>query len=190
MIHFGVNMVSNEQIKQCINECMKAGHFIGLRDISYVLLCKQFNDKEVAYKALFGGDVDYTPAYLETYDHTASIEYLRIYAAQNFVDNASKKRKKDYDDITFDENKAYMLKLKKDTEEAMTAGEIDKKDGLKILADLSVKLNDKFNVNDSSHEQLIYVNCKFNSICERCGTELYIPTKQDLMEKYNLIEKE
>lgn len=183
-------MISSEQIKKAISECLKAGHTIGLRDISYVLLCKQFEDKAVAYKALFGVDVDYNPAYLDTYDNTASIEYLRLYIAQNFVDETTKKRKKDYEDISFDENKAYMLKLKKDTEKAMEDGEIEKKDGLKILADLSVKLNDKFNVSDSSHEQLIYVNCKYNSICERCGTELYIPTKEDLMEKYNLIEKE
>jgi hypothetical protein len=81
-----------------------------------------------------------------------------------------------------------MLKLKKETEDAMASGEIDKKDGLKILSDISVKLNDKFSVSEEVKEQLIYVNAKYNAICE-CGRELYIPTKEDLMKEYNLVEK-
>ena len=184
-------MISNEQIKQCIVECKRAGHTIGLRDISYVMLSRQYDDKSLAYKSIYGADADFNAEYGFTYDQTASIEFLKMYVEQNFSDLAKKrKRKKEFEDISFDENKAYMLKLKKQTEDAMEAGTIKKSDALKILADLSVKLNDKFNVSDSSREQLIYVNCKYNSICERCGTELYIPTKQDLMEKYNLTEKE
>ena len=71
----------------------------------------------------------------------------------------------------------------------MERHEIDIKDGLKILADLSVKLNDKFNVTSEEKDQMIVVNKKYNSICQ-CGRELYIPTKEDLMDKYNLVEKE
>ena len=81
-----------------------------------------------------------------------------------------------------------MLKLKKDTEKAMNKGEIDKKDGLKILADLSVKLNDKFQVREERVEQVVHVFSKFNAICQ-CGREIYIPTKEDMMKKYNLVEK-
>ena len=54
--------------------------------------------------------------------------------------------------------------------------------------DISVKLNDKFSVSEEVKEQLIYVNAKYNAICE-CGRELYIPTKEDLMKEYNLVEK-
>ena len=99
---------------------------------------------------------------------------------------ADKKRKTA--DISFEENKEYMLKLKADTEKAMEDGEIDKKDGLKILTDISVKLNDKFSVNDTNNQRVVIVNKKFNAICD-CGREIYVPTKEDLMEKYNLIEK-
>ena len=70
----------------------------------------------------------------------------------------------------------------------MENGEIDKKDGLKILTDISVKLNDKFSVNDTNNQRVVIVNKKFNAICD-CGREIYVPTKEDLMEKYNLIEK-
>ena len=93
------------------------------------------------------------------------------------------------EDITFEENKAYMLKLKKDTELAIESGEVDKKDGLKILSDISTRLNDKFAVQQTELQQQIFVSCKYNSICESCGKELYIPTKEQLMEEYGLVEK-
>ena len=67
-------------------------------------------------------------------------------------------------------------------------GTIDIKDGLKILTDISVKLNDKFNIADTTKDQLVVVNTKYNSTCEYCNHEIYIPTKEDLMKKYNLIE--
>mgnify|MGYP003457208386 CR=1 FL=1 len=100
---------------------------------------------------------------------------------------SEKKAKKHSEDISFEENKAYMLKLKKDTEDAMQKGEIDKKDALKILTDISTKLNDKFRINQEEREQMVIVSPKYNTIC-KCGRELYIPTKEELMEKYNLIE--
>jgi hypothetical protein len=120
------------------------------------------------------------------------MQYLKGYVDMNFSDGTRKKKKKDSDDgddITFEENKAYMLKFKKDIEKAIEDGEMEKKDGYKALADISVKLNDKFQVQGEVKEQLIVVNTKFNAICGSCGREIYIPTKEDLMEKYNLVEK-
>ena len=179
-------MISNEQIKRTIEDCAKANHTVSVRDISYVLLCMHFDDSLVAYKCIFGNDYDYNQEYHTTYDQTATMAYLKTYVEFTLLND--KKKKKKSEDISFEENKEYMLNLKRQTEEAMSAGEIDKKDGLKILTDISVKLNDKFNVSDSSQEQCVQVVTKFNSICE-CGKEIYIPTKEALMEKYNLIEK-
>lgn len=178
-------MLSNEQIKSIINECAKANHQVNVRDVSYCLLSMQLEDSFVAYKSLFGNDYDYSPEYHNTYDQTSAIVHLRTLIEFKLT---SKKKVKTTEDISFEENKEYMLNLKRQTEEAMAAGEIDKKDGLKILTDISVKLNDKFNVSDSSQEQIVQVATKFNAICE-CGKEIYIPTKGDLMIKYNLVEK-
>ena len=134
--------------------------------------------------------MDYNPDYAETYDNTATMQYLKSYVDMNFSDGTKKKKKivSEDEDISFEENKAYMLKLKKDTEDAMANGEIEKKDGLKILTDISTKLNDKFNVQSNDTEQLIFVSCKYNKICE-CGKEIFVPTKEQLMEEYGLVEK-
>jgi hypothetical protein len=71
----------------------------------------------------------------------------------------------------------------------MESGDIEKKDGLKILTDISTKLNDKFGAKEEMKDQMVVVECKFNSVCS-CGREIYIPTKEDLMKKYNLVEKQ
>lgn len=179
-------MISNEQIKKTINDCTKANHIVNVRDISYALLCLHFEDSLVAYKCIFGNDYDYNQEYHATYDNTATMSYLKTYVEYTLLND--KKKKKQSEDISFEENKAYMLKLKKDTEEAMFAGDIDKKDGLKILTDISTKLNDKFSVKEEQQDQIVQVQIKYNAICS-CGREIYIPTKEVLMEEYNLVEK-
>jgi len=184
-------MISTEQVKQAIEDCKKAGHEIGIRDIAYVFLSKNFDDIRMPYRCLFGLDVDYNPDYAETYDKTGTMQYLKGYVDMNFSDGTQKKKKKvadDGDDITFEENKAYMLKLKKDIEKAIEDGEMEKKDGYKALADISVKLNDKFQVQGEVKEQMVVVSMKYNKICE-CGKEIFVPTKEQLMEEYGLVEK-
>lgn len=182
-------MISNEQIKQAIQDCAKANHVVSVRDIAYVLLSMQLDDALVAYKCIFGNDRDYNQEYHETYSQTSMMSYLKTYVEYTLLHGSKKKKKNE--DISFEENKEYMLNLKKQTEEAMAAGEIDKKDGLKILTDISVKLNDKFNVSDSSQEQVIYVNAKYDYVCGRCGCEVSRRpiSKEEAMEMYNLVEK-
>ena len=183
-------MISNEQIKRTIEDCAKANHTVSVRDISYVLLCMHFDDSLVAYKCIFGNDYDYNQEYHATYDQTAMMAYLKTYVEFTLLND--KKKKKKSEDISFEENKEYMLNLKRQTEEAMATGEIDKKDGLKILADLSVKLNDKFNVSDSSQEQYVHVFAKYDAVCSRCGAEISRRpiSKEEAIEMYNLVEKE
>lgn len=183
-------MISNEQIKRTIEDCARANHTVSVRDISYVLLCMHFDDSLVAYKCIFGNDYDYNQEYHATYDQTAMMAYLKTYVEFTLLND--KKKKKKSEDISFEENKEYMLNLKRQTEEAMATGEIDKKDGLKILTDISVKLNDKFNVSDSSQEQLVVVNTKYDAVCPSCGREISRRpiTKDEAMEMYNLVEKE
>ena len=183
-------MISNEQIKRAIEDCARANHKVSVRDISYVLLSMQFDDSLVAYKCIFGNDYDYNQDYHATYDQTSTMTYLKSYVEFTLLNDKKKKTKTE--DISFEENKAYMLGLKKQTEEAMAAGEIDKKDGLKILADLSVKLNDKFNVSDSSQEQYVHVFAKYDAVCSRCGAEISRRpiSKEEAIEMYNLVEKE
>lgn len=163
-----------------------------MRDISYVLLCKHYEDRTTAYRILFGLDADFNAEYAYTYDQTAALNYLRDYMDFNLADEAvakKKKKKVTSEDISFEENKAEILNLIKATKQAFERGEIEAKDALKIEADLRVKLNDKFGANEQDQGQVVHVFTKYNAICS-CGREIYIPTKKDLMEKYGLVEEQ
>ena len=182
--------ISIEDIKKIIEDASKKGFKIGVRDIAFVVLLDAFENEDIAYKCLFGSESGFMQEYASVYARTGAVEYIKDYIDILSTNNGARSKKQDVDDITFDENKSYMIKLKKDTEEAMANGEIEKKDALKILADISVKLNDKFNVKDANEDrQVVIVQNKFNAICE-CGREIYVPTKEEMMKKYNLIEKD
>lgn len=189
-------MITNEQIRQTINDCSKAGHSVGMRDLSYVLLCRHYEDRATAYRILFGLDSDFNADYAYTYDQTASINYLRDYVDFNLnTDDITKKKKKKVsssEDISFEENKAEILNLIKATKQAFERGEIEAKDALKIEADLRVKLNDKFGANEQVQDQIVVVQQKYDSICARCGTEIARRpiTKEEAMKMYDLIEKD
>lgn len=179
-------MISNEQIKKAIEDCARANHTISVRDISYVLLSMQFDDSLVAYKCVFGNDYDYNQDYHATYDQTSTMTYLKSYVEYTLLND--KKKKKKTEDISFEENKEAIINLIKETKEKEERGEIDAKQSLDLQTKLRVTLNDKFKVQSDETEQIVQVFSKFNAICE-CGKEIYVPTKEELMAKYNLVEK-
>lgn len=181
-------IINQELLSNIVSECKTAGHDVKVRDICFVLLCRFFNDKSIAYRSLFDNYGTESEAVINEYAKSKKISFLTNHLKPFSERQETKKKRKEGEDISFDENLAYMLKIKKDTEEALAKGEIDKKDGLKILADITVKLNDKFNINEEIKEQMVVVNSKYNNVCEYCGHEIYVPTKEDLIKEYNLKE--
>lgn len=179
--------LTKEKVGEILTKASEKGLSLKVRDISYVLLTRYFADKSYAYRVCFGADADYSDEAINAYEEGDGYAFLREeLATVRDMGNVT------YDeDITFEENKAYMLKLKKDTEDAIAKGEVDKKDGLKILADLSVKLNDRFQVNAEVKDQIVQLTQKYSSVCEWCGRECAPApmTKEQAMKEYNLVEK-
>lgn len=189
-------MISIEQVKQAIEDCKKAGHEIGMRDIAYVFLSRNFDDIRMPYRCLFGLDVDYNPDYAETYDKTGRMEYLKGYVETNFSDGTtSKKRRKKSGgediDISFEENKAEIIKLIQETKDKEASGELDAKESLNMQTKLRVALNDKFGAKEDVKDQVVIVNQKYDDICPVCMSEVARRplSKQEAMEMYNLVER-
>lgn len=173
-----------------------------IRDISYVYLCRMFDDYKVVYKLLYGINASDDEA--ERYANRPQTKILIDYINSNYPIEEKQIEKKpeifkkkkidnDEDSITFDENRKGMEadiraieKLIKDGGNSLDTKELSSL--IKIKADLRVKLNDKFGAGEKNEEQMIVVNCKYNDICE-CGREIYKPTKEDLMKEYDLIER-
>ena len=175
-------MISNNKIKEILEQMSEKGFAIGVRDISYILLCRSYEDDIVAYKSLFG---DSSETEITYYKQSTPIVELGKLMADSLGWNSK-------EDITFEENKAYMLKLKADTERAMADGEIDKKDGLKILTDISTKLNDKFGAKEEMKDQIVQIAQKFDDICPYCSHEVARRpiSKEEAIKMYNLVEKQ
>lgn len=174
-----------EKVGEILTNASSQGANLKVRDIAYVLLRRYFEDRSYAWRVCFL-DADYDEKTIDAYEEGDGYQYL-LEALSGVRDRGGVL----YDeDITFEENKAYMLKLKKDTERAMEKGELEKKDGLKILSDLSVKLNDKFSVQAEVKDQIIQVHQKYDAICPYCQHEVASKpmTKEEAMEAYNLKE--
>lgn len=174
-----------EKVGEILTAASTHGANLKVRDIAYVLLRRYFDDRSYAWRVCFT-DADYDEKTIDAYEEGIGYQFLREVLAE-VRDRGGLL----YDeDITFEENKAYMLKLKRDTEIAMEAGELEKKDGLKILSDLSVKLNDKFSVQNEVKDQMVIVEHKYNDICPYCQHEVASKpmTKEEAMATYNLKE--
>lgn len=175
-------MISKIKLKKIIEDAEAKGHKLKVRDVAYAYLCTHFEDSTIAYKCVYGEDVLDTAAF----DARPAISYIKDQIKYSLVTDTSESA----DKMSFDENKKEMIKLIKKTQDAMDNGEIEAKDGLKIIADIRVKLNDKFNVSDKSKSGIVIVENKFNAICPVCSHEIYIPTREQLMAQYGLVEKE
>jgi hypothetical protein len=174
-----------EKVGEILTAASTHGANLKVRDIAYVLLRRYFDDRSYAWRVCFT-DADYDEKTIDAYEEGTGYQYLK----EVLMEVRDRGGLLYDEDITFEENKAYMLKLKRDTEIAMEAGELEKKDGLKILSDLSVKLNDKFSVQNEVKDQMVIVEQKYNDICPYCQHEVASKpmTKEEAMATYNLKE--
>lgn len=193
----------DKDFKRIIFDCKKMGYTIMIRDISYVYLCRMFDDCKVVYKLLYGINASDDEA--ERYANRPQTKILIDYINSNYPIEEKQIEKKpeifkkkkidnDEDSITFDENRKGMEadiraieKLIKDSGNSLDTKELSSL--IKIKADLRVKLNDKFGAGEKNEEQYIIVEPKFNYICPHTSKECYVYTKEDLMKKYNLVER-
>lgn len=90
--------------------------------------------------------------------------------------------------ISKEENRAELVRMIGIIEKKMDMGQIEQKDGLKMIADIRVKLNDKFEIEQSSTERrIIVVPQKRGLICKYTQRECtYWPTKEACMKHYKL----
>lgn len=151
------------------------------KDVVFVALCDVFQDKQFAYYMAYK---KYNVQAASFYREDKMVKLIA--ALEPFGLGVVDKKK-----LTKEENKQELINLIDRTERLMDTGDIEEKDGLKIIGDLRVKLNDKFEMEESQKQKrIIIVPSKHDLICQSTGRECtYFPTKAACMKKYNLIEK-
>jgi hypothetical protein len=173
--------MNNEQIKGTIEHFKESGETIRVRDIAYTLLSKMFADSKTAYQCLFG-----TEGYDDYADDEMRSKLEQYLSDEGYIRSVS--TDDDSGEITFEENKKEMERLLAKTQQAMDDGLVDPKDALKIMADIRVKLNDKFKVESKKQDRMIVVERKFDFVCPMTRKECYQLDKDFAIKKWNLIE--
>lgn len=186
-------MITINDIEKIIKDATKMKLEVTVRDISYVLLFFKYSVKDIAYKSIF--DKDASSETIEKYDKSKVVQFLKTYIESSFNDIQKEEPKKISvetleREISKEENKAAIIQLIDEIKEAELKGLIGKKDSLKMQGDLRNKLDKTLDSSEEDNTKFIIVNQKFNSICPYCSREISVPTKEDLMKKYNLIERE
>lgn len=180
-------MMTIKNIEQTIEDAKKMGFDVSVRDISYILLFIEYDNAAVAYKSIYNREAKDDE--VEIYDKSSRIVFLKNYIRSNFKKKEDVDAEKMLADITFEENKDALISMLQEIQQGMIDGRIEYKDGLKMQADIRFKLKDKFEIEKKEAMQYVIVEKKYNAVCDFCRHEIYIPTKEDLMEQYNLIEK-
>lgn len=182
MVDSNIYNMDNTQIKNTIEHFKEDGTEVRVRDIAFTLLSKMFSDSKTAYQCLFGteGFDEYV-----TDDMRSKLEaYL---TEQGYIKSFSTDA--ETGGITFAENKHAMERMLMDIQKDMEGGIIERKDGYARMESIRTKLNDKFKVEAAEKDRMIIVEKKFSGICEYCHHEIYVPSEEELMEKYGLIKK-
>lgn len=166
-------MISYNGIKDIINSLKTEGIEARVRDVAYLVMCDSFVDKGLAAKVAYQEDEKPSNKVLSTL-----AEKLKPFGI-GAVTTISK-----------DENREELLKLLQRVQDAEREGTIDPKDAIKIEADIRVKLNDKFNIEEEEGQRrIIVVPQKHDIICKWTSRECSaMPSKEACMKYYNLID--
>ena len=168
-------MISYNDIKDILNSLKTEGIEARVRDVAYLVMCDSFVDKALAAKVAYQEDEKPSNKVL-----SMLAEKLKPFSI-GAVTTISK-----------DENREELLKLLQRVQDAEREGTIDPKDAIKIEADIRVKLNDKFNIEEEEgQKRIIVVPQKHDIICKWTSRECSaMPSKEACMKYYNLIDAE
>ena len=149
-------MLGNDDIKNIIDDCLEKNKVVSTKDIAYVILCLNLEDSVVAYKCVFGSE-NYDSDMHDSYDACDTMQYLKEYIP--YCIERANKRNDSHEtqiDYSFDDNKAYMLKLKQSDRRGFSARSTGALD-TKSLPTRSFK--------SKSHLERISSSCiRFNSL--------------------------
>lgn len=166
-------MISYNDIKDIINSLKTEGVETRVRDVAYLVMCDAFVDKSLAAKVAYQDEEKPSNKVL-----SVLAEKLKPFGI-GAVTTISK-----------DENREELLKLLQKIQDAEKEGTIDPKDAIKIEADIRVKLNDKFNIEEEEgQKRIIVVPQKHDIICKWTSRECSaMPSKEACMKYYNLTD--
>lgn len=184
-------MITSKNIEAIFADCSDLGYEVEYKDILYCLISDMFEEPSLAYQIVFGDTIEDAKIKVMAYSNLGKITFLRAHLTL-YSQKEKPTRNKKETTITYDENLVEFLAIRQDIKDQMAMGKIDPLGGNKALADMSVKLNDRFKINDDNKGQIVVVETKYNDVCSYCQHEVARApiTKEEAMKMYNLVEKQ
>ena len=153
-------------------------------DVAFAVLCETFEDDAVAvavaYREKAPANGEESKAFSPRAQALRKAVHQIVFGAVGQEDTISK-----------EENRSELIRMIDEIQAGMDNGEIEKKDGLKMIADIRVKLNDKFEIEERSEgrQRLIIVPQKRDMICRYTNREcMNWPTREACIRHYNIKE--
>lgn len=173
-------MLSNENISDVLGAAGGSGS-LSLRDIAFLVLCDTISDKEAIYRIVYEEPCSNAGSFISSDKMKSLAEALQPFGVG----------RKEYAGISREENQSELIKMLDEIKSAMEAGDMERGQGLKMMADIRVKLQDKFDMEESDNEQrhLIIVPQKHDLICPHTNRECtQMPSKEACIRYYGLSE--
>lgn len=177
-------VLSVQQVRDIVTSFRSRGSDVGLRDVSFAVLALVFDDDALAFRAMFG---DSPAGQQEEYLSQPKIAEVKdAIRAEQPEDTPSSA-------ISFDDLKEGLIEDMRSLERLRdTLGDdgrptLEPKEMATVvarIADIRVKLTEKFNTTERVVEQRVVVEQKYNAICA-CGREIYLPEGARISETPN-----
>lgn len=177
--------LTEQDIETIRKELQEDWQPLGVRDIALAILLETIEDPRMAV----AGATSPRKAALDA-SAAPEMAHLREVLRRVMHLQAGPSEVPNVDTISKEENRSELIKMISVIERDMDEGAIERKDGLRLIADIRVKLNDKFEIEETdSQRRLIVVPQKRNLICAHTQRECtFWPTKEACMQHYKLRE--
>lgn len=173
-------MLKKEDIKMVIEAVRSDWAAVSEKDIAFAILYDVLEDKSLAYRMSY---------HKSEKDAKKFYDSPRFRKLRNMLEPLGVGTVNDKS-ITREENKAELFKMLSKIEQMFEEGTIDAKDALKMQADIRVKLNDKFDMEESQKpKRIIVVPSKHDVVCPTTNRECnFWPTKKACIKHFGLID--
>ena len=169
-------MLKKENIRTVLDTVRVDWDRCSEKDIAFAILCDTLEDKSLAYRLAYKKSDKNASDFYNTPRFKKLLGVLEPFGVGSV------------NSITREENKNELLKMLDRIQVALNNGELEPKDALKMQTDIRVKLNDKFEMEESqSQKRIIVVPSKHDIVCPHTNRECtFWPTKRACVRHFGL----
>lgn len=173
-------MIKREDMRLILDTVRNDWSNVSEKDVAFAILYDFLDDKTLAYRLAYRKSEKEAKTFYDTPRFQKLREALEPFGI-GMVDTNS---------VTKEENKGELIKILNRIDELLEEKKLDPKDAIKMQTDIRIKLNDKFDMEESQKQKrLLVIPAKHDIVCPNTNRECnYWPTKKACCTHYGLID--